>query len=70
MDIRCHRIFHDALKWHSGYGNQWADFLKRYKTEEPEFIPIDDFAEQIKHTTEYKQFHTEYDTSVAMLNNP
>ncbi len=45
------------------------DSFRILETEEPEFIPIDDFAEQIKHTTEYKQFHTEYDTSVAMLNN-
>lgn len=45
------------------------DSFRISEAEEPEFIPIDDFAEQIKHTTEYKQFHTEYDTSVAMLNN-
>ena len=45
------------------------DSIRIYIQDEEEFIPLENFAEQIKTSKEFKQFHTEFDTSVAMLNN-
>lgn len=45
------------------------DSIRIYEGEDLEFVPLEDFAEQIKQSKEYQNFHTDFDTSVAMLNN-
>lgn len=44
------------------------DSFRIWEEDETDFVPLENFAEQIKNTKEYKQFHTEYDTSVSLLN--
>lgn len=45
------------------------DSFRIWEEDAKDFVPLTNFAEQIKHTPEYKQFRIEYETSVAMLTN-
>lgn len=45
------------------------DSFRIWEDDAADFVPLENFAEQIRRTPEYKQFHIEYETSVAMLSN-